>query len=77
MNVDQRHKLDEAITRLEEAKEIVEAITSEEQDAYDELSEKAQEGASGDKLNNIISNLEEASGRIEDSIDAIGTARNT
>jgi molecular chaperone GrpE (heat shock protein) len=54
--------------------EDIEAIKDQEQEKYDNLSERAQEGEKGEALSSIIDSLESALGSIEESADSAGTA---
>lgn len=58
MNKARRKELERAIELLEQAKEIIEAVTEEEQEAYDNLPESIQYGERGEAMEEIISDLE-------------------
>jgi predicted nuclease with TOPRIM domain len=55
-----RTAVEEYDAKLESAKEFVDAIATEAQDAYDEKSEKWQEGEKGDAVSSWIDELQSA-----------------
>lgn len=85
MNRDRRKELAEAITllngaqeSLESAKDIIDSVRDEEEEAYDNLPESLQEGEKGevmqvniDSLDEIVSELEDIKDSIEVQIDAV------
>lgn len=85
MNRDRRKELAEAITLLngaqedlESAKDIIDSVRDEEEEAYDNLPESLQEGEKGevmqvniDSLDEIVSELEDIKDSIEVQIDAV------
>lgn len=74
MKNEHKKKLGEALTRIGEAKSIVEMVRDAEQEIYDEMSEKVQEGDKGSRSQEIIDaltgacdNLDEVDTQIEES----------
>lgn len=72
-------KLEKAIAMLEEAKETVEYVAEEEQEAYDNMPESLQCSERGEMtldnvgtLNEITSNIESYIDEIQDQIDSLG-----
>ena len=72
-------KLEKAIAMLEEAKETVECVTEEEQEAYDNMPESLQCSERGEMtldnvgtLEEITSNIESYIDEIQDQIDSLG-----
>lgn len=76
MNKARRKKLGEIIDQLETLREDLDAVASEERDAYDNLPESLQESERGcameeaaDEIDDICSELEELRQRIESVVD--------
>lgn len=76
MNKARRKKLGEIIDQLENLREDLDAVASEEREAYDNLPESLQESDRGcameeaaDELEDICSELEELRQRIESVVD--------
>lgn len=72
-------KLEQAIAMLEQAKETVECVTEEEQEAYDNMPESLQCSERGEMtldnvrtLEEITSNIESYIDEIQDQIDSLG-----
>lgn len=64
-------KLEKAIAMLEEAKETVECVTEEEQEAFDNMPESLQCSERGEMTLDNVSTLEEITSNIESYIDEI------
>lgn len=76
MNKARRKKLGDIIDQLENLREDLDAVASEEREAYDNLPESMQEGERGcameeaaDEIDDICSELEELRQRIESVVD--------
>ena len=76
MNKARRKKLGEIIDQLEYLREDLDAVASEEREAYDNLPESLQESDRGcameeaaDELDDICSELEELRQRIESVVE--------
>lgn len=76
MNKARRKKLGEIIDQLENLREDLDAVASEERDAYDNLPESLQESDRGcameeaaDELDDICGELDELRQRIESVVD--------
>lgn len=76
MNKSRRKKLGEIIDQLEYLREDLDAVASEEREAYDNLPESLQESDRGcameeaaDELDNICSEMEELKDRIQSVYD--------
>lgn len=76
MNKARRKKLGEIIDQLEYLREDLDAVASEEREAYDNLPESLQESDRGcameeaaDELEDICSELEDLRQRIESVVD--------
>ena len=67
MNKADKKMLDDQINTLDTVKSVLDEYRSEQQEIFDELSEKMQEGENGARIAHIIEMLEQAS----DSIDSI------
>lgn len=66
MNKARRKEIARAIELMEQAREILEAVMEEEQEAFDNLPENLQSSERGEAMEEYISTL-------EDSIDALDT----
>lgn len=64
-------KLEKAIAMLEEAKETVECVTEEEQEAFDNMPESLQCSERGEMTLDNVGTLEEITSNIESYIDEI------
>ena len=71
MNKARRKKLGEAFDRIEDAKNILEEVKQEEQDAYDNLPENFQNGDRGEEMQNYIDMMDETKGYLEDAQSVI------
>lgn len=76
MNKSRRKKLGEIIDQLEYLREDLDAVSSEEREAYDNLPESLQESDRGcameeaaDELDDICSEMEELKDRIQSVYD--------
>ena len=76
MNKARRKKLGEIIDQLEYLREDLDAVASEEREAYDNLPESLQEGDKGcameeaaDELDDICSEMEDLKDRIQSVYD--------
>ena len=58
MNYERRKELKKAIDLIEQAKEIISLMAEQEQEAYDNLPEGLQEAEQGEKMYEIINDLE-------------------
>jgi hypothetical protein len=67
MNAARRKALAEATVKIEEAKGIVETARDEEQDAFDNLSDKLKSSEKGEMMESNLSELEQAI----DALDAV------
>ena len=67
MNKARRKKLEEAFNLLDSAKEILEAVREEEQEAYENLPESLQNSGKGEDMQNYIEMLEEAANYLDDA----------
>lgn len=74
MNKARRKQLDEAISKLEDAKAIIDSVREEEQDAFDNMPENLQSTGRGEAMESAISNMEDAVNDIDSVIDYINEA---
>lgn len=74
MNQERRKRLEEAAAKLAEAREIIEAVRDEEQDAFDNMPESLQGGERGEKMENAASLLDDLAGDLETSIETLNEA---
>ena len=59
MNNERRKKIQKALSLMEQAKDILEEVKEEEQDAFDNLPEGIQGSERGEQMEDNIYNLEE------------------
>lgn len=67
MNKERRKRLAEAFEKIGEAKEILESVKDEEQEAYENLPENFQNGERGEEMQNYIDMIDEAYGYLDDA----------
>lgn len=60
MNKSRREQLERAAALIEEAKQIIEFVCEEEQQAYDNMPEGFQDGERGEKMTTAIDAMEDA-----------------
>lgn len=60
MNNDKRKRIDQATALIEEARSIIEEITQEESEAYENMPENLQSSERGELIQEAINNLEYA-----------------
>lgn len=71
MNKERKARFDDVVAQLEEAKDTLSDIQSEEQDAYDAMPEGFQMGSRGDKMQEYIDLIDEAFQKIDDVISFV------
>lgn len=74
MNAKRRETLRKAASRLAEAGTFVAKALDEEEDCFDNLPESFAEGERGEKMENTIGLLSDASDAIESAMQAIDEA---
>lgn len=74
MNDKRRKALTEATNFLDNAKNLIEEIKSEEEDALENMPEGLKEGDKGEKAQAAIDALDEAMGYCDDAINSVSTA---
>ena len=67
MNRQRRKQIEKDFELIGEAEDILESTKSEEQDAYDNLSENFQYGKRGEEMQNYIEMLDESIGYLSDA----------
>lgn len=71
MNKARRNKLGKAFDLVNSAKEILEAVREEEQEDYDNLPERFQNGSKGEDMQNYMDMIEEAANYLDDANSVI------
>lgn len=71
MNKARRKKLGEAFDLVNSAKEVLEDVREEEQEAYENLPESLQNSGKGEDMQNYIEMLEEAENYLDDANSVI------
>lgn len=71
MNKQRRKRLEEAFNLIDQAKDILEEVKDEEQDAYENLPENFQNGDRGEEMQGYIEMLDEAYGYLDDANSVI------
>lgn len=73
MNKVRRKRIQEAISKLEEAKQILEEVQVEEQDSFDNLPGSLQDSEKGEQmcdnisfLDDVVSDLDDQMGQLEE-----------
>ncbi len=74
MNKARRKAIDGVVAKLQELRDEVESLLSEEQDYYDNMPESFQDGEKGQAASDAISYMESASGYIDNAIEELGCA---
>lgn len=68
MNKVRRKRIQEAISKLEEAKQILEEVQVEEQDSFDNLPGSLQDSEKGERLSDNISFLDDVVSDLDDQM---------
>jgi hypothetical protein len=71
MNAKRRKELEKALGYLNSAKQIIDLMKDEEQDAFDNMPEGLQMSEKGEAMEEAIENLEEALSSLEDVISSV------
>lgn len=74
MNAKRRKEIERLYTKLEDIKADIENIRDEEEEAYDNLPESLLDGERGEKMQDAIANLENATTSIDDVLDYLNDA---
>lgn len=73
MNKENRKDLEKAVSLIEQAREIVEAIKDGEQEKYDSLTEGLQQSERGQKFEQDASDLDDIFNQLDEAIENINT----
>lgn len=71
MNAKRRKELEKVIELIEDAKNKLEALKDEEQEAFDNMPESLQYSEKGERMEEIISNLDDSLSDLESTIENI------
>ena len=71
MNAKRRKRLEDALSLLEQAIDIINEIRDEEEDAYNNLPEGIKESERGEQMSVNVSTLEDAATSIEEAAGSI------
>lgn len=71
MNEKRRKRLQTAIARLDQARDIVQECGEEEREAHDSLPESLQWNERGERMEEAASKMEEAVSLIDDAIELV------
>lgn len=74
MNADKRKELAKTIELMEEAKDIIESISEQEQECFDNLSENLQQSERGQRFEEIASSLSDVVSTIDEAISEVESA---
>ena len=74
MNKNRRNRIVEIIDQINDVKNDIEDIISEERDAYDSLPESFQTGAKGDKIESAIAALDASNEGLDKAIAKLNEA---
>lgn len=75
MNKDRRSRLRKIIDQITDLKSGIEEIKEEEQDSFDNLPESLQQGEKGSKMEEAISNMEDATNAIDEIESSLNSAQ--
>jgi NifU-like protein involved in Fe-S cluster formation len=75
MNEERRKSLTRALDLIEDARNIVDEIKGEEEEAFENLPESMQSGDKGEKAQAAIEALSEAYDALDNAIEHISTAK--
>ena len=68
MNKARRKAIEEIIGKLEELKDKLETLSTEELEAYDNMPESIQSSERGERMSEGVDDIDNATGSIEDAI---------
>jgi len=71
MNNQRRKQLAEVIRSIEDARNLLETIKDEEQEAYDNMPESLQEGEKGSAMSEKIDSMESVFDDLERAVDSL------
>lgn len=71
MNEKRRKQLANAVEVLNNVLELLEEVTADEQDAYDNLPESIQDSDRGEAMQENVDDMEDASSSLQDIIDQL------
>lgn len=74
MNAKRRKELEKVIALIEDAKTQLEALKDEEQEAFDNIPEGLQYSEKGEKMEEVISYLDDSFSELESAIENITSA---
>jgi hypothetical protein len=75
VNDARRKEITDAISKIEDAKSILDLLATEERSEYEELSEKAQESDKGIKIEAAATSLEESIDDCDNLISKLNDAK--
>lgn len=75
MNKARRKRIDEIQEKLQEMKDLIDEVLSEEQEAYDSLPESIQDSERGEAMQTAIDSLESAVSSCEEIEDYLTEAQ--
>lgn len=74
MNKSKRARINQAISLIDNAMDIVDGVVTDEQDSFDNLPESFQSGDKGQIMEGAIDNLESASEFLQNAIEELELA---
>jgi len=75
MNNDKRERIDKATALIEEARSMVEGVTQEESEAYENMPENLQYSERGELIQEAINNLEYADNSFDELLGYLEEAK--
>ena len=75
MNDDRRKRIDEAMEHISAAREILDAVFAEEQEAFDNLPEGLQNSERGQKIEETVGSLYSVHSDLEDMESLLGECK--
>ena len=67
MNAQRRKRIIQAVSMISNARELLEEILEEENDAYDNMPESLQDSDRGSRMQDYISSIEDAISQLEEA----------
>lgn len=75
MNNTRRKQIDDAVALIEQARSIIETVTADESDAYENMPENLQLSERGEAVQEAVNNLEYSEGSFDELIGYLEEAK--
>lgn len=74
MNKQKRKRIGEAVTLIEQAKDIIEEVSGDEEETFENLPESLQYGERGEAMQTAVDNMQTAVGSLEEAVNSLEEA---